>query len=105
MCGDGDEKDLRESRREIWANSLSVAEAAPVAEAVKLGAYVTVEEFSFCRNMARLYGCYPLETDEDNFYRFLAAIYHYGCISGMRTERVRRKGGDVHGRTFNGSLF
>lgn len=70
-----------------------VAEAARIMEAVKLGKYATKEHLSFCMGMAHEYGCRPLESDEQNFYRFLCAIYCYGQVQGIRSERGRRKKG------------
>ncbi len=71
--------------------SLPVAEAARVMEAVKLGEYATTEHLSFCMGMAHEYGCRPLESDKQNFYRFLCTIYRYGQVQGIRAERARRR--------------
>ena len=85
--------DRREERQGLYWNSLPVAEAARVMEAVKLGKYATTEHLSFCMGMAHEYGCRPLESDKRNFYRFLCTIYRYGQVQGIRAERARRKGG------------
>ena len=66
-------------------------EAARIMEAVKLGEYATTEHLSFCMGMAQEYECRPLESDEHDFCRFLCAIYHYGQVQGIRSERARRK--------------
>ncbi len=67
------------------------AESARIMEAVKLGKYATTEHLSFCMGMAQEYECRPLESDEQNFYRFLCAIYNYGQVQGIRAERARGK--------------
>lgn len=60
-------------------------------EAISLGEYVNCEEYTFCRRMADIYGCIPLQTDGDNLYKFLSTIYHYGKVQGIRQERARRQ--------------
>lgn len=59
-------------------------------EAVKLWEYSSWHEIRFCVNMAKLYGCRPLEADVDNFNNFLVALYHYGRVQGIRAERAKR---------------
>ena len=60
-------------------------------DAARLGKYIDGEEYRFCRMMADIYGCIPLEADGDNLYSFLSVIYHYGRIQGIRQERAKRK--------------
>lgn len=67
-----------------------------VREAIHLGEHVTYSEMRFCRAMANVYGCVPLQTDGDNLDNFLFTLYHYGVIQGKRAERARRKGGTSH---------
>ena len=74
----------REERQGLYWNALPVAEAARIIEAVKLGEYATTEHLSFCMGMAHEYGCRPLESDKQNFYRFLCTIYRYGQVQGIR---------------------
>lgn len=42
-------------------------------EAISLGEYVNCEEYTFCRRMADIYGCIPLQTDREiiciNFFQ------------------------------------
>jgi hypothetical protein len=61
-----------------------------VIEAVKLGQMADVNEIMFCKNIADVYGCKPLNDEKDNFYIFLSTIYHYGKIQGVRQERSKR---------------
>ena len=71
--------------------SILAAESARIMEAVKLGEYATTEHLSFCMGMAQEYQCKPLESDKQNFYRFLCTIYRYGQVQGIRAERARRR--------------
>lgn len=88
-----DKRAQAEQEREVFCNSLAEDEAAPMMEAVKLYAYSTCYELRFCENMARLYGCVPLDSDGDNLLTFLCTLYHYGQVQGIRAERARRKRG------------
>ena len=82
---------MQEQERKVYVNPLSVAEMAPILEAVKLYDYSDYSELRFCRNMARVYGCKPLEADGDNLDKFLITLYHYGKVQGIRQERARHK--------------
>lgn len=62
-----------------------------VREAISLGKYVSYREMLFCRTMADVYGCVPLQTDGDNLNMFLSTIYHYGKVQGIRQERTRKQ--------------
>ena len=79
-----------EADRRVYIDSLPVSEVAPMMEAVKLWEYSSWHEIRFCVNMAKLYGCRPLEADVDNFNNFLVALYHYGRVQGIRAERAKR---------------
>ena len=37
----------------------------------KLGGWVNPDDIQFCIEIAKVYGCKPLETDVWNFYKFL----------------------------------
>ena len=80
-----------EAAREHYVSSLSVAEIAPIMEAVKLFEYAGFTEMTFCMNMAKLYGCVPLKSDGNNLNDFLVTLYHYGKVQGIRAERAKRK--------------
>jgi hypothetical protein len=41
-----------------------------VIEAVKFGQMADVNEIMFCKNIADVYGCKPLNDEKDNFYIF-----------------------------------
>lgn len=84
----------KEIRREIFVQSLSVAQMAAIIEAERLYKYSSVEGLQFCRKMAKIYGCVPKEGDEENLMDFLATLYHYGIVQGIRQERARRKRGN-----------
>lgn len=79
-----------EKRREVFVNSLSVAQVAPIIEAQRLYQYSDVNEMRFCREMARVYGCVPKEGDNENLTDFLTTLYHYGVVQGIRQERAKR---------------
>ena len=64
-----------------------------IMEAVKLGDWTGLDDMEFCIEIAKVYGCKPLETDVWNFYKFLFALYSCGKVQGKREERVRRKRG------------
>ena len=64
-----------------------------IMEAVKLGEWVSPDDMMFCTEIAKVYGCRPLETDAWNFCKFLCALYGYGKVQGKREERARRKRG------------
>ncbi|MBS6396490.1 MAG: hypothetical protein KH452_05005 [Clostridiales bacterium] len=80
-----------EKAREVYIDALSVAEVAPMLEAARLLNYSDYDELRFCSNMARMYGCKPLEGNSDNLIKFLVTLYHYGKVQGIRHERTRRK--------------
>lgn len=61
---------------------------APMLEAVKLWEHSDYTEIRFCENMARLYGCIPLDADGDNLNNFLVTLFHYGKVQGIRAERA-----------------
>ena len=82
-----------EKRREVFGQSLSVAQVAPRIEARRLYEYSEAHEIRFCKEMARVYGCVPKEGDAENLAGFLTTLYHYGRIQGIRQERARRKRG------------
>lgn len=82
-----------EKRREVFVQSLSVAQVAPIIEARRLYEYSEAHEIRFCKEMARVYGCVPKEGDAENLAGFLTTLYHYGRIQGIRQERARRKRG------------
>lgn len=84
-----------EAAREHYVSSLSVAEVAPMMEAVKLFEYADFAEAIFCMNMAKLYGCVPLKSDGNNLNDFLVTLYHYGKVQGIREERAKKKGGNA----------
>lgn len=84
---------FEEKRREIFIQSLSVAQVTAIMEAERLFKYSYAEELQFCVNMAKVYGCVPKEGDEENLRDFLATLYHYGIVQGIRQERARRKRG------------
>lgn len=79
-----------EKRREVFANSLSVAQVGMIMEAGKLWEFATIEEQLFCYRMAKVYGCVPKAGNEDNLMNFLTTIYHYGVVQGIRQERAKR---------------
>ncbi len=89
-----DRRTQEEQKREVFCNSLAADEAAPMMEAIRLYQYSNCDELRFCGNMARLYGCIPLDNDGDNLLNFLCTLYHYGQVQGIRAERARRKGGE-----------
>ena len=62
-----------------------------IMEAVKLGDWTGLDDMEFCIEIAKVYGCKPLETDVWNFYKFLFVLYGYGKVQGKREERARRK--------------
>lgn len=88
-----DRRTQAEQGRKIFCNSLEADETAPMMEAVELFRYSNCGELRFCGNMARLYGCIPLDNDGDNLLNFLCTLYHYGQVQGIRAERAKRKRG------------
>ncbi len=82
-----------EKRREVFVQSLSVAQVGLIMEAERLWKYATLQEQSFCYRMAKVYGCVSKAGNEDNLMNFLTTLYHYGVIQGIRQERARRKRG------------
>lgn len=88
-----DRRTQAEQEQKIFCNSLSADETASMMEAVKLFRYSDCGELRFSGNMARLYGCIPLDSDGDNLLNFLCTLYHYGRVQGIRSERARRKRG------------
>ncbi len=62
-----------------------------IAEAIKLGEWIDIDDMQFCVAIAKKYGCKPLETDIYNFCCFLTTLYNYGKVQGKRSERARRK--------------
>lgn len=67
-----------------------------VKEAVRLRDYANKYDIEFCREMAEFHGFYSVSGENQNLLEFLASIFHYGRIQGIRQERCRRKGGAVH---------
>lgn len=88
-----DRRTQAEQERKVFCNSLTADEAGSMMEAVKFYQWSTCRELMFCENMARLYGCIPLDSANDNLLTFLCTLYHYGQVQGIRAERTRRKGG------------
>ena len=84
-------REVWEQERKVYASSLSVAEVGQILEAGKLWKYSTWREIRFCKNMAEMYGCKPLDSDGDNLNNFLVTLYHYGKIQGIRQERARKR--------------
>lgn len=62
-----------------------------VREAIRLGEYTTWTEMRFCKVMADVYGCIPLQSDGDNLNSFLSVLYHYGVVQGIRQARARKR--------------
>lgn len=87
----GTAEDIKQHEREIYVNSLSFSEVAPMLEAAKLFDHSELNELIFCMNMAHLYGCKPRQEDGNNLYNFLVTLYHYGKVQGIRAGRARRK--------------
>ena len=83
--------ETREQEREAYIKALPQVKIASMLEAEKLSKYAEARELSFCDDMARLYGCVPLEADGDNLKKFLVTLLHYGKVQGIRQERARRK--------------
>ena len=81
-----------EFAREIFANSLSVAQIATIIEAERLWEYATVQERLFCHRIAKFYGCVSKEGNEENLINFLTTLYHYGIVQGIRAERKKKRG-------------
>ena len=69
-----------EIRREIFVQSLSMAQVELIMEAEKFYQYSTAQETRFCRGMAKVYGCVPKEGNEENLMDFLTTLYHYGIV-------------------------
>lgn len=65
---------------------------AEVSETVKFREFTTYGELCYVREVARRYGCKPVDCDSFQFYRFLADIFHYGKIVGVRNEREKKRG-------------
>ncbi len=86
LCGKREQ-----AEQETFYNTLAADEAIPIMEAVRLYQYSNCGELRFCGNMARLYGCIPLDSDGDNLLNFLCTLYHYGQVQGIRAERARRR--------------
>lgn len=59
------------------------------AEAVKLRTVHNSSELSWARRMADSYSCRPLNANADDFYIFVADVFHAGRISGVREMRQR----------------
>ena len=57
---------------------------AEVSETVKFREFTTYGELCYVREVARC--------DSFQFYRFLADIFHYGKIVGVRNEREKKRG-------------
>lgn len=66
-----------------------------VKEAVQLRDYASVHDMEFCREMADFHGCYSVRGDNKNLLEFLASIFQYGRIQGIRQERARKRKGAV----------
>lgn len=62
-----------------------------VREAIRLRGHGTAVGCFFVRQMAREYGCHPVEGDGDNLMDFLCDIYVPGRRNGIRAERARRR--------------
>lgn len=57
-----------------------------IAEAIKLGEWIDIDDMQFCIAMAEKYGCKTLKSDIWNFHRLLYALYGYGKVQGK--ERI-----------------
>ena len=64
-------------------------------EGLKLRQKHSTEELAWAEEMASFYGARPIKENVDNFYAFIADVFHAGQISGVRRERARK----VYGKT------
>lgn len=67
------------------------------AEAIQLRTDRTQQEIEWAQEIARFYQARPLKSDALNFYTFVADVFAAGRISGVREERIRRKGVKANG--------
>ncbi|XBX05468.1 Lar family restriction alleviation protein [Enterocloster clostridioformis] len=56
------EMETREQEREAYIKALPQIKISAMLEAVKLSDYAEAQEKAFCNDMARLYGCRPLNS-------------------------------------------
>lgn len=61
-------------------------------EAAELAGMGGVDSRHFSKQMCRIYSAKPLRACEEEFYAFIDAIFNAGRVSGIRQERLRRKG-------------
>lgn len=66
-------------------------------EAVELSGLGGVNSRYFSEQMCRIYSAKPLRACEEEFYSFVDAIFNAGRVSGIRKERIRRKGAKRQG--------
>lgn len=59
-------------------------------EACKFRVEHTTDEIDWAKQMADIYSCFPLKSDGENFYTFVADVFYAGRISGCREVRQRR---------------
>lgn len=66
----------------------------PISETIKFREFTTYSELCYAREIAKQYRCTPVDGNSFEFYRFLADIFHYGKIVGIRNERLKKRGAD-----------
>ena len=66
-------------------------------EALKLRTAHDASELSWAKQMAGFYGCHPLKDNADDFYTFVADVFHAGRISGVREARRGKQYFDTNG--------
>lgn len=52
---------------------------------------VSGSEYYWAAKIAEIYQAVPLETDKENFYRFIIDVFNAGRITGKRMERMRAR--------------
>ena len=88
----------RENKWREFINSrrMPYKTAFEILEAINLEDKATAPA-DFIEGMMIVYGCRPIDKEaERNFKSFLAAVYNWGRIVGIRGERKRRKKGGKH---------
>ena len=66
-------------------------------EAVELSGLSGVNSRLFSEQISRIYSAKPLRACEEEFYTFVDAVFNAGRVSGIRQERLRRKGAKRQG--------
>lgn len=66
-------------------------------EAVELSHLCRVNSRNFSEQISRIYSAKPKKSCEKEFFTFLDAIFNAGRVSGIRQERLRRKGAKQQG--------